>query len=78
MAPIAFNTARRAAERLETVLVAVGEKFDVFVGHPTRQAADEPKPPARRPLVRLALHLRRKATASFRQITSAVERCRKA
>ena len=33
MAAIAFNTAQRAAERLETVLVAVGEKFDVFVGH---------------------------------------------
>ena len=33
MAADAFNTARRASERVETVPVAVGEKFDVFVGH---------------------------------------------
>jgi hypothetical protein len=44
MAAIAFNAAERAAERLETVLTAVGERFDVFVDHPMRQAADEAEP----------------------------------
>ena len=39
MAAIAFNTAQRAAERLEAVLTAVGEKFDVFVSYQMRQAA---------------------------------------
>jgi hypothetical protein len=41
MAAIAFNTARRAAGRLEAVLTAVGEKFDVFVSYQMRQAAAE-------------------------------------
>ena len=42
MAAIAFNAAQRAAERLEAVLTAVGEKFDVFVSHQMRQAEAEP------------------------------------
>ena len=37
MAAIAFNTAQRAAGRLEAVLTAVGEKFDVFVSYQMRQ-----------------------------------------
>jgi len=41
MATIAFNTARRAAGRLEAVLTAVGEKFDVFVSYQMRMAAAE-------------------------------------
>jgi hypothetical protein len=41
MATITFNTAQRAAERLEAVLTAVGEKFDVFVSYQMRQAAAE-------------------------------------
>jgi hypothetical protein len=44
MAAIAFNTAQRAAERLETVLTAVGEKFDVFVSYQMQQAAAEAEP----------------------------------
>jgi hypothetical protein len=44
MAAIAFNTAQRAAERLEAVLTAVGEKFDVFVSYQMRQAAAEAEP----------------------------------
>jgi hypothetical protein len=44
MAAIAFNTAQRAAERLEAVLTAVGEKFDVFVSYQIRQAAAEAEP----------------------------------
>lgn len=44
MATITFNTAQRAAERLEAVLTAVGEKFDVFVSYQMRQAAAEAKP----------------------------------
>jgi hypothetical protein len=44
MAAIAFNTARRAAERLEAVLTAVGERFDVFVSYQMRQAAAEAEP----------------------------------
>ena len=47
MAAIAFNTAQRAAERLEAVLTAVGEKFDVFVSYQMRQAAEAE--PARTP-----------------------------
>jgi hypothetical protein len=47
MAAIAFNTAQRAAERLEAVLTAVGEKFDVFVSHQMRAAAEAE--PARTP-----------------------------
>jgi hypothetical protein len=53
MAAIAFNTARRAAERLETVLTAAGERFDLFVSYQLRQAAAEaepaPTPPDERP-----------------------------
>jgi len=41
MAAIAFNAAQRASQRLETVLTAVGEKFDVFVSHQIRQKAAE-------------------------------------
>lgn len=44
MAAIASNAAQRAAERLETVLTAVGEKFDVFVSHQIRQKAAEAEP----------------------------------
>jgi hypothetical protein len=44
MAAIAFNTARRAAGRLESVLTAVGEKFDVFVSYQMQQAAAEAEP----------------------------------
>jgi len=44
MAAIAFNTAQRAAERLEAVLTAVGEKFDVFVSYHMQQAAAEAQP----------------------------------
>jgi hypothetical protein len=44
MAAIAFNTAQRAAERLEAVLTAVGEKFDVFVSYQMQQAAAEAEP----------------------------------
>ena len=44
MAAIAFNTAQRAAERLEAVLTAVGERFDVFVSYQMRQASAEAVP----------------------------------
>ena len=44
MAAIAFNTAQRAAGRLEAVLTAVGEKVDVFVSYQMRQAAAEAEP----------------------------------
>jgi hypothetical protein len=44
MATITFNAAQRAAERLEAVLTAVGEKFDVFVSYQVRQAAAEAEP----------------------------------
>ena len=44
MAAIVFNAAQPAAERLEAVLTAVGEKFDVFVSHQIRQAAAEAEP----------------------------------
>ena len=47
MAAIAFNAAQRAAGRLEDVLTAVGEKFDVFVSYQMRQAAEAE--PARTP-----------------------------
>ena len=43
MAAIAFNAAQRAAEWLEAVLTAVGEKFDVFVSYQMQQAAAEGK-----------------------------------
>ena len=49
MATITFNAAQRAAERLEAVLTAVGEKFDVFVSYQLRQTAAEAEP-ARTPL----------------------------
>jgi len=41
---ISSNTAQRTAERLEAVLTAVGEKFDVFVSYRMRQAAAETDP----------------------------------
>ena len=44
MAAIAFNTAQRAAERLEAVLTAVGERVDVFVSYQMRQTAAEAEP----------------------------------
>ena len=44
MAAIAFDTAQRAAERLEAVLTAVGERVDVFVSYQMRQAAAEAEP----------------------------------
>ena len=44
MAAIAFNTAQRAAGRLEAVLTAVGERVDVFVSYQMRQAAAEAEP----------------------------------
>jgi hypothetical protein len=44
MATIAFNTAQRKAERLEAVLTAVGEKFDVFVSYQLQQASAEAEP----------------------------------
>jgi hypothetical protein len=44
MATITFNTAQRAAERLEAVLTAVGEKFDVFASYQMRQTAAEAEP----------------------------------
>ena len=44
MATITFNTAQRAAERFETVLTAVGEKFDVFVSYQMQQAAADAEP----------------------------------
>ena len=44
MVTITFNTAQRAAERLDAVLTAVGEKFDVFVSYQMRQAAAEAEP----------------------------------
>jgi hypothetical protein len=44
MAAITFNIAQRTAERLEAVLTAVGEKFDVFVSYQMRQAAAEAEP----------------------------------
>lgn len=44
MAAITFNTACRAAERLEAVLTAVVEKFDVFVSYQMRQSAAEAEP----------------------------------
>ena len=54
MAAIAFNTAQRAAERLEAVLTAVGEKFDVFVSYRMRQAAAKAEPAALRRTTNLA------------------------
>ncbi len=44
MATIAFNTALRKAERLEAVLTAVGEKFDVFASHQLQPAVAEAEP----------------------------------
>ena len=44
MATITFNTAQRAAERLEAVLTAVGEKFDVFVSYQRQHAVAEAEP----------------------------------
>jgi hypothetical protein len=44
MATITFNAAQRAPERLEAVLTAVGEKFDVFVSYQMQQAAAEAEP----------------------------------
>jgi hypothetical protein len=44
MATFTFNAAQRTAERLEAVLTAVGEKFDVFVSYQMRQAAAEVEP----------------------------------
>ena len=44
MATITFNTAQRAGERLEAVLTAVGERFDVFVSYEMRQAAAKAGP----------------------------------
>ena len=44
MAAIAFNTAQRAAGRLEAVLTAVREKIDAFVSDQMRQAAAEAEP----------------------------------
>jgi len=44
MAAISSNTTQRAGERLDAVLTAVGEKFDVFVSYRTRQAAIETEP----------------------------------
>ena len=44
MAAIAFNTAQRAAGRLEAVLTAVGERVDVFVSYQMRQTAAEAEP----------------------------------
>ena len=37
MTAISSNTAQRAAERLEAVLTAAGEKFDVFVSYQMRR-----------------------------------------
>jgi hypothetical protein len=42
MTAIASNTAQRAAGRLEAVLTAVGEKFDVFVSYQMPRAEAEP------------------------------------
>ena len=44
MAALASNFPRRAAERLEAVLTAVGEKFDVFAGYAITQPAAEAEP----------------------------------
>ena len=44
MAAISSSAAQRAAERLEAVLTAVGEKFDVFVSYRMRQVAAEDEP----------------------------------
>jgi hypothetical protein len=41
MAAITFNTAQRTAERLEAVLIAVGEKIDPSVSYQMRLAAAE-------------------------------------
>ena len=44
MAAIAFNTVQHTAVRLEAVLMAVGEKFDVFVSYQVQQRAAEAEP----------------------------------
>ena len=44
MATIAFNTAERVAGRLETVLIAVGEKFEPPVSYQMLQATAEAEP----------------------------------
>ena len=44
MAAIAFNTAQRAAERLETVLTAVGERIEPPVSYQMLQATAEAEP----------------------------------
>ena len=44
MATIAFNAASRAAGRLETVLIAVGESIDPPFSYPMQGAADEAEP----------------------------------
>jgi hypothetical protein len=54
MAAISSNTAQRAAERLEAVLTAVGEKFDVFVSYQMRQAAAGAEPTRTLPDAKLA------------------------
>ena len=44
MATIAFNTAERAAGRLETVLIAVGERIDPPASYQMLQATAEAEP----------------------------------
>ena len=59
MATITFNAAQRAAERLEAVLTAVGEKFDVFVSYQLRQTAAEAEPARTLPATKLQAPPRR-------------------
>ena len=57
MATITFNAAQRAPERLEAVLTAVGEKFDVFVSYQMQQAAAEAEPTRTLPNAELSSQL---------------------
>ena len=66
MATIAFNTAERAAGRLETVLIAVGERIDPPVSYQMRQATPEAEP-ARTPPDEVA-----SATTPFRPLDAGI------
>ena len=66
MATIAFNTAERAAGRLETVLIAVGERIDPAVSYPMLQATAEAEP-ARAPAGEVA-----SGTTTFRPLDASI------
>ena len=67
MATIAFNTAQRAAGRLEAVLTAVREKIDAFVSYRMRRAAAEAEPASTPPDDELA-----STAAPFRPLDASI------